>query len=285
MGIWIVIAIQIVLSIAALVAALLALAWARAGARDGSESRKLVEAFFAALHRDRTHSGSSTGVTVLRRDASTRRSATTAPGPLVVVPPPRDEAEAPELPHERVIITPAPTALRLPPPRVLPGVRALTTDPRELYSLARGALRRYRGRFTKSELDDLCQEIVFDASKRRHTYDPSKGNIAQWFAGIARYCVSNYVGKRPAEVLWSDLHLDPDSMPAPEVDDTGADMLEALQRALAILSVVERRIVTQYAIDGKTYVEIGLDMKMSQTAVRRYCINGLARLRKLLTKK
>ncbi|MFT3768926.1 MAG: sigma-70 family RNA polymerase sigma factor [Minicystis sp.] len=296
MGLWILLAVQLVLTIAALVAVLFALAWARAAAKDGREVRRLVEEFFfSAQRRTSAVSSSATYVRHPPEPATTRPAslarATSALDVAVIAALPTGlgasandcEEPAPDsewrfvrsrrrkftvASEERRHVTPSLSA-----DRTFPG------SPGDLYPLVQRALKRYRHGFAGDEKSDLCQRIVIAAWWQRHKYDPNKGTVGQWISGITLNCVREHLRAATREVL--GMHLE-------EVVDGVDDQIElrdALRRGLQELSEIERAVVVAHAVEGRTFQEIADATGVPVTTAHTRYMTGIARLRVLLREK
>ncbi len=115
-------------------------------------------------------------------------------------------------------------------PRPWRGGETLPPDVAGYYPLARRALRMIRYAVVRSEGDDLCQEIVATAWRRRSAYDHKRGTVEAWFYGIALNDGAIVLQRgRLAEVLGVEL----DDFAMEGSDD--AEERDALWRAVELL--------------------------------------------------
>ena len=122
-----------------------------------------------------------------------------------------------------------------------------------VFAFAWWRLGRYR--MSDADRDDVAQNVVIAAYRRRGTYRPDRGNLEQWLSGILRRQAAIFLGKRgqeawleddPALVMVTDAANPEDSM-----------LLRALAaEVLEYLPPDERRVVLLYELDSKTFEEI-----------------------------
>lgn len=143
----------------------------------------------------------------------------------------------------------------------------------ELIEAELPSLRRYARHFNWVEADDLVQDTVTRALSKLHLFEPGT-NMQAWLKtmmyniSVDHVRLSSKSGVLPA--------------PGQEIGATCRQeptlMLRDLNRALKKLSPIQRAIVGVVGIEGATYSEAAVILKIPQGSVQ----SGLSRARTLL---
>jgi RNA polymerase sigma factor (sigma-70 family) len=121
-----------------------------------------------------------------------------------------------------------------------------------------------------ADLDDVVQEALTRAWRRRSTFDAGRGTAAAWLAAIVAGEARRARGRTKP---WFDLEDVP-------VDDTRRDL--DLERAVARLSDRQREAVDLRYFAGLTVVETAAAMGCAEGTVKSTLSDARARLRALL---
>ena len=121
-----------------------------------------------------------------------------------------------------------------------------------------------------SDRDDVVQEALSRAWRRRSTFDPARGTAAAWLGAIVAGEARRARGRtRPALELVDAA-----------VEDTGRDL--DLERAVARLPDRQREAVDLHYFAGLTVVETATAMGCAEGTVKSTLSDARARLRTLL---
>ncbi len=132
-------------------------------------------------------------------------------------------------------------------------------------------LEGYLGRSLrdKSYINDIIQESLLGVHKARHTYDTTRAFLP-WLHAIVRYKSIDYLRqqnrRKEVEILSSDsLENYSETYWVPQ---TNTELDEELQRALLTLPAKQKRIVELLKLEGFTAKEVGLQLGLSEGAVK-----------------
>ncbi|MFI7439496.1 RNA polymerase sigma factor [Nonomuraea indica] len=148
-------------------------------------------------------------------------------------------------------------------------------------------IRRYVGRRLDLDIaEDLAAETFLVAFRRRHTFDPARGDIRPWLYGIATRLVGRH---RRAEVrryralARSGPPPDGDSHDQRVVDRVAAGVtVQRLSAALAGLSRGERDVVLLVAYGELTYDEVAAALGIAYGTVASRLSRARTKLRDAL---
>jgi len=133
------------------------------------------------------------------------------------------------------------------------------------------AARRLAARLAPYEADDVLQDALTRAWRRRETYDPERGTVRAWLCGIvADQCRQRRRRERPAVV---------DSLPPALRDDAAAIDVELALRKLAPR---QRQVVELHYFAGLPVAEVAAALGISGGTVKSTLADARARLRDLL---
>lgn len=134
------------------------------------------------------------------------------------------------------------------------------------------ALRRYAGRLVGvDDLDDVVQEALVRAWRRRSTYDPERGEPLPWLLAIvADRARRHRAPLRRLILVDSDRAVDP---APPDID---------LERALARLSRRQREAVDLYYFVGLDVATVAEAMGCAPGTVQATLYQARAALREIL---
>jgi len=124
-----------------------------------------------------------------------------------------------------------------------------------------------------AEAEDVTSETFERALRRRHTYDPSRGEPIQWLLGIARRCLSDAIAAR--ELTLPELP----ERPSPENVAEGAVTRLELAAAIATLDPRDQDLIAlRYGAD-LTARRIAEMLDMTTNSVEVALHRALNRLR------
>lgn len=150
---------------------------------------------------------------------------------------------------------------------------------RELASYLRAFLHKRLG--NNPSLDDIIQEVLIGVHKARHTYDGSRPFLP-WFHAIVRYKTIDTL--RQKRRIQSHEILDEskfenltETFEAPEANQ---ELDEDIMRALAALPPKQRKAVELMKLQGMSAKEAGLELGMSEAAIKVSAHRAYEALRK-----
>ncbi|MEU9146011.1 sigma-70 family RNA polymerase sigma factor [Streptomyces sp. NPDC048349] len=134
--------------------------------------------------------------------------------------------------------------------------------------------------------EDITQQVFFDAWRGRHRYDPQRGDLAAWLAGIARHKAMDAltVRSRVTTSVRTDLREadgEPDTAPGGS-PEAALDRVLVLH-ALADLPVRQREVLCLAFYGGLTQVRIAERTGMPLGTVKSHMRRGLRSLRGTLS--
>lgn len=136
----------------------------------------------------------------------------------------------------------------------------------------------------RERAEDLTSEIFIKALRNYDSYDPAR-SISAWIYTIARNHLANSYRDAKATVSMDD-EEGPDDLGVIPSDALRMVMRHAaasdLERALAILSDEQRRIVVMRFIEGWSYRDLGKELKRSPAALRVAVFRAIQTMRKHL---
>jgi RNA polymerase sigma factor (sigma-70 family) len=129
---------------------------------------------------------------------------------------------------------------------------------------------------------DATQEVFVAAWKSRERFDPSRGSLAGWLTGIARFKIIDSLrksGRQPDPVDDEILSREPDSASAGgSIDEVGEQMLVA--EALESLAPRARKAMELAFYTQLTHAEISESTGVPLGTVKSDIRRGLERLRR-----
>lgn len=168
-------------------------------------------------------------------------------------------------------IRPVPATLE---ERFVAGDESALKEAFELHApLIIGLCRRLVG----GEAEDLAQQVFVASWKSRERFDPAKGSLKSWMAGIARFKSIDHLraaGRRPQTGGG-----EPQDMGQIQAENARVTDRMVLTEALTGLSA-ERRMVVELAFYGDmTHAEISDKLSMPLGTVKSHVRRGLETLR------
>ncbi len=133
--------------------------------------------------------------------------------------------------------------------------------------------------------EDITQQVFFDAWRGRHRYDPQRGDLAAWLAGITRHKAMDALTARTRTTTSLRTALpESDGRPDPA---RGGSPEAALDRvlvldALAALPVAQREVLCLAFYGGLTHVRISEWTGIPLGTVKSHVRRGLRSLRRSL---
>lgn len=134
--------------------------------------------------------------------------------------------------------------------------------------------------------EELTQKTVFDAVRRRDTYDAGKGTPEQWLFAIANNNLAlemrlRQSHARPDTDLLRYLEVI-DSQPLPDEMLQRKETARLVQTALLQLDSKEQQVLKSKYLEDKSALQIGRAMKMSEKAVHSLLYRARIALRQKL---
>lgn len=134
--------------------------------------------------------------------------------------------------------------------------------------------------------EELVQKTVFDAVRGRQTFDPAKGDPAQWLAGIARNNIRLEIRKRAARPgVNGDIarYLDEiDRRPLPNEVLERKETARLVRQALGQLPENERNVLTYKYLDDLPARTIAERLGLTEKAVHSLLYRARISLRNTL---
>jgi RNA polymerase sigma-70 factor (ECF subfamily) len=160
-------------------------------------------------------------------------------------------------------------------------LRAVTT---EYGSLVYGVARRVLGDASLAE--EVAQDVFVALWRRPGGYDPARGTLAGFLAGVARNKAVDAIrkqqsAKRTTEALISDIEVASERPSATEQ----VDERQRVTSALARLSPPQREALVLAYFGGRTYREVAEELGVPEGTAKTRLRDGLIRLRELLADK
>lgn len=135
------------------------------------------------------------------------------------------------------------------------------------------ALNRYATRLVgPDDRDDVVQEALIRAWRRRSTFDPGKGEPLPWLLAVVADRARRHRGRRRIVLRLAE-HDDPVDVESPDID---------LERALRTLSPRQRQAVDLYYFVGLEVAGVARVMRCAPGTVRATLHHARTALRELL---
>jgi RNA polymerase sigma-70 factor (ECF subfamily) len=137
----------------------------------------------------------------------------------------------------------------------------------------------------RSEAEEIVQEVFLHIFEKPHLFDPTKGTAKSWIARIATTKALDrrfYLARR-GFYLSLELIVKDDALPSRNDLEREADSRQTrkhLERALQILTAVQRQTIESFFFQGLDLREISACLGEPLANVRHHLYRGLARLRK-----
>lgn len=130
------------------------------------------------------------------------------------------------------------------------------------------------------DAEDLVQQVFLAAWRGRASYDPSKGSLAAWLAGITRFKAIDHLrasGRRPSTPTADIGDLDSVDAPVERVVDR-----MVLARALDLLPPIRREVVELGFFEDLTHPEIADRLDLPLGTVKSHMRRGLEAMQREL---
>ncbi len=132
------------------------------------------------------------------------------------------------------------------------------------------AARRLAARLAPRDAEDVLQESLTRAWRRRGTYDASRGSVAGWLCGIVLdQCRQRWRQERA-----------PALMPVPAENDTALQL--DLELAIRRLAPRQRQVIELHYFAGLPVADVAAALGISDGTVKSTLADARARLRTLL---
>ena len=150
--------------------------------------------------------------------------------------------------------------------------------------LVYGVARRVLG--DPSLAEEVAQDVFVALWRRPGGFDPARGSLAGFLAGVARNKAVDVVRKeqsvrRRADALISDMETASTEPSATEQ----VDERQRVSSALSQLSAPQREALVLAYFGGRTYREVATELGIPEGTAKTRLRDGLIRLRELLTEK
>jgi RNA polymerase sigma factor (sigma-70 family) len=140
----------------------------------------------------------------------------------------------------------------------------------------RRVLRFVRRRTSSvADAEDITQEVFANAVA--HLEKPgTEAPTLSWLYTVARRRIADEARRRGrSQAVPLELVADP----AAHDDGYGRAVAEALEAGLATMPEGQRRVVVRRLLQGRSFAEIGRELRTSEDACRMRCMRGLQHLR------
>lgn len=135
-------------------------------------------------------------------------------------------------------------------------------------------------KLTGDDAEDLVQQVFLAAWRSGERFDPSKGSIAAWLSGIARFKAIDHLrakNRRPSIPVGDAVEREQvESLVGATVDRL------VLASALEALPVQRRQVIELGFYDGLTHPEIASRLDLPLGTVKSHMRRGLAALQREL---
>jgi RNA polymerase sigma factor (sigma-70 family) len=131
-----------------------------------------------------------------------------------------------------------------------------------------------------ADAEDVVQQVFVAAWRGRSSFDATKGSLAGWLTGIAKFKAIDHLrakGRRPQS---ADQEVEDSASTAADVGRVADRML--LTRALSTLPEERRRVVALAFFEDFTHQEISEHLAMPLGTVKSHVRRGLETLRHVL---
>lgn len=128
---------------------------------------------------------------------------------------------------------------------------------------------------------DVTQEVFLIAWRKRSTFDPTRGSLAGWLLGIARFRVLGALRDRGAPTASASDRLTPPEVMLPDAVDALADRL-LVADVLRALPDRAATAITLSFLQGLSHQEVADRMEVPLGTVKSDIRRGLERLQRAL---
>jgi RNA polymerase sigma-70 factor (ECF subfamily) len=134
----------------------------------------------------------------------------------------------------------------------------------------------------RAAAEDLAQETLLEAWRNRHKLrDPS--GVDAWLAAIARNVCHRWARRRGRELTLVPTTVEPPGPVGVETELERCELVEPLDRALALLPPATRDLLIQHYVHESTQAELGARLGVSADAVSMRLTRAKALLRQAVT--
>jgi len=144
-------------------------------------------------------------------------------------------------------------------------------------------LKRVVGRrLAACDVEDVTQEILISIHKARHTYDGLRP-LMPWLTSIAKFRMSDHLRKYYAQMQHQTVDIHELEEILPHVTQDG-DSDEYIEELLDGVPENHKRILTLMHVQGYTAKEVGVQMKMKESAVKVAAHRAMKKIREKFEK-
>ncbi|HEX5534574.1 MAG TPA: sigma-70 family RNA polymerase sigma factor [Actinomycetales bacterium] len=142
-----------------------------------------------------------------------------------------------------------------------------------VYTLARRSLG------TAADAEDVTQQVFVAAWRSRERFDPARGTLAAWLAGITRYAVADAHDRRSREQRSAHAALSAEADGVTENPAARVVDQVLVAQALAELGSPQRELLELAFFGDLTHVQIAQRTGLPLGTVKSHISRGLRRLR------
>ena len=160
----------------------------------------------------------------------------------------------------------------------------------ELHQLHAPVVAAYllRSGFSRSDAEDLTQEVFFRAFRGLRGFDATRGKLRTWIAAIAKNVARRHWRRRVIDGENFDPELAQEVLEGPATDQPPLEVreeIDALRTAIAALPVEQAKIVRMRYVEGRTTRGIAAAAGVPESTVRLRLSEATAALEEALRRR
>ena len=142
-------------------------------------------------------------------------------------------------------------------------------------------LRRVIGRkIPMGDVEDVLQEVLISIHKARHTYDGERP-LMPWLMAITGFRMTDFLRKTYSEMRHNQVDI-ADYENVLEAVTEAPDENESINEMLDGVGQRERKILSLMHVEGYTASEVGLQLRMKESAVKVAAHRAIKKIRERL---
>jgi RNA polymerase sigma-70 factor, ECF subfamily len=144
--------------------------------------------------------------------------------------------------------------------------------------VARSEVARLRHRFPDVDADEVVSDAMLQMLKAKHV---PKANLTSYFRTVVSRLAMDYYRRQGAERLIKNYRgfENIEALAAPSIE---SENIEAIKRAIEMLSGLERQVISMYYLGGLTTSDVAEQLGISQSTTRVRLHRALEKLRSML---